>query len=96
MTYFLVELYLPRTGPGGIGGVTARARSVAERVLALGSDVRLVRSIFVPEDEICFELYAASSPDDVRQAASAADRRVGRIVEAVELDGEGLAATKSG
>jgi len=85
MTCFIVELYLPRNGSGGAGGVAARARSVAENARALGSGVRYVRSIFMPDDEICLELYEAPSADAVREAA-AAGRRLGRIVEVIEFE----------
>jgi hypothetical protein len=85
MAYFLVELYLPRNGSGDVGGVAARARSVVENARALGSGVRYVRSIFMPEDEICLELYEAPSADAVREAA-ASGRRLGRIVEAIEFE----------
>jgi hypothetical protein len=85
MAYFLVELYLPRNGSGGAGGVAARARSVVENARALGSGVRYVRSIFMPDDEICLELYEAPSAQSVREAA-AAGRRLGRIVEAIEFE----------
>jgi len=83
MAYFLVELYLPRNGPDGARGVAARARSVAANASALGGGVRYVRSLFMPEDEICLELYEAPSAEAVREAA-AAGRRLGRIVEAIE------------
>jgi hypothetical protein len=85
MAHFLVELYLPRNGSGGVRGVAARARSVTDNARALGGGVRYVRSIFMPEDELCLELYEAPSAEAVREAA-AAGRRLGRIVEAIEFE----------
>jgi hypothetical protein len=39
--------------------------------------------VFVPEDETCFYLYEAGSEEVVREAASRADLRIERIVEAI-------------
>ena len=76
MTRFLVEAYTPRSVE--IAEVEARARRLAEA----GAEVKYVRAIFVPEDELCLHLLDAASPE----AASDLVRRVGispdRIVEA--------------
>lgn len=45
--------------------------------------MRYVRSVFVPEDETCFYLYEAASPDVVREAARCAGLGVERVTEAV-------------
>ena len=38
-----------------------------------GTPVRFVRSIFVPEDDTCFFLYQAQTPEIVHEAARRAD-----------------------
>jgi Protein of unknown function (DUF4242) len=68
---FLVELYISRADAHGI-------RQAAE---AFGTTVSCVRSIFVPEDELCFLLVEAASADDVRDAARTAGLRFERISE---------------
>ena len=45
--------------------------------------MRYVRSIYVPEDEICFLLFDAASLDAVWQASRDARLDAQRIVEAV-------------
>jgi hypothetical protein len=55
-----------------------------------GTDVRFLRSIFVPEDETCFYLFEATSADTVREAAARAGLAFGRVAEAVAVaQGEG-------
>ena len=71
MAEFLAELYVSRANEGGV-------RPAAE---ALGTTVHFVRSIFVPEDEICFLLFEAASVDDVLEAARTAGLRFERISE---------------
>ncbi len=66
MAEFLVELYVSRADARGL----RRAAEAFETT---------VRSIFVPEDELCFLLVEAASADDVRDAARAAGLRFERI-----------------
>ena len=72
MTEFLVELYRSRHDVQGAADAGERARLAAESLSKAGSRVVLVRSIFVPEDETCFLLYEAASPDAVRAAMALA------------------------
>ncbi len=80
MTRFLVEAYTPATVR--IAEVEARARRAADDLAEAGTDVRFVRAIFVPEDELCMYLLDAASVE----AASVLVREAGispdRIVEA--------------
>ena len=46
-----------------------------------GIPVRLVRSVFVPEDEACFYLYEATSAEAVREAARRAALPFARFAE---------------
>jgi hypothetical protein len=83
MSEFLVEAYLPR-GAGQLGVPSAEQLfQTAEELAAKGTSVRLVRSIFVPEEETCFHLYQADSIQAVAQAAALAGLSFERITEAV-------------
>jgi Protein of unknown function (DUF4242) len=86
---FLVESYISRADPVDVDERAERARVAAEALTREGTPVRYLRSIFVPDDEICFYLYEARSADGVREAASRAALAFERITEAVgETEGE--------
>jgi len=76
---FLVELYVSRADAGAVECGAADARQAAEELSLEGTPVRCLRSIFVPEDEICFLLYEAGSAEAVREAALRARLPVERV-----------------
>jgi uncharacterized protein DUF4242 len=80
MSSFLVEVYTPAAGPGG--EVENRIRMASAELTRAGTPVRYVRSIFVPDDELCFYLFEAGSPEPVREASVRAGISAVRIVEA--------------
>ena len=85
MARYLAELYLSRDGAGDdITAVAARARA------ADGTQVRYLRSIFVPEDETWFLLYDAPSAAAVEEALARAGLRSERVLEAVTDTRAGL------
>jgi hypothetical protein len=84
MASFLVEAFTP--AQADLAEIEQRAREAARQLSLAGTAVRHVRSIYVPEDEICFHLFDAASLEAVRQASSDARLDAQRIVEAV--DGE--------
>jgi hypothetical protein len=84
MASYLVEAYTPARA--GLAEIEQRARDAATLFSQAGTAVRYVRSIYVPEDEICFHLFDAASVEAVRQASDDAQLDAQRIVEAV--DGE--------
>ena len=59
MTEFLVELYVSRHDRGAVEERAARARQAAEQVSRDGAPVRLLRTMFVPDEETCIYLYDA-------------------------------------
>lgn len=72
MGHYLVELFVPRSEAG-----------VRRVQLAAGTAVGHLRSIYVPEDEICFLLFEAACAQDVGDAARRADLQFERISEAL-------------
>jgi hypothetical protein len=70
----VVELYLSRSRACALPQTTARARSGAAQLRAEGTPVHFLRSIFLPEDEICFLFFEGASEEVVAEAA-----RRGRI-----------------
>jgi hypothetical protein len=90
MAEFLVECYVSRADQAAVADRSEGARRAAEEMTREGTDVRFLRSIFVPEDETCFYLFEATSADTVREAAARAGLAFGRVAEAVAVaQGEG-------
>jgi hypothetical protein len=75
---FLVEAYAPASSE--FINLAEQARRAAGDGAEEGL-IRHLRTILVPEDEICFHLYEAESADSVEQAIRGADMRAQRIVE---------------
>ena len=79
-----MELYVSEVDGAAVAESQARrARLAAEELAREGTPIRCQRSIFVPEDEMCFLLYEAAQVEDVEQAARRASLRVERIAEAI-------------
>ena len=83
---FLVESYMPADG-AGIGEIDGRARAAAEQLTSEGTAVRHLRSILVPEDEMCVLHYDAPSREFALEAAKRAGVISDRVVEMMEGHG---------
>jgi hypothetical protein len=83
---YLVESYLAADG-AGIEEIDLRARTAAEQLTAEGVAVRHLRSILVPEDEMCVLQYDAPSREFALEAALRAGVTSDRIVEMLEGHG---------
>ena len=81
---YLLEAYMPRTSAGGPVAAAARARAAAAAMRQEGTPIRVLRSFFMPEDELWFCLYEAHSTDDVAEASRRAELRFDRIQPAVQ------------
>jgi Protein of unknown function (DUF4242) len=93
---FLVERYLSRANASDVDSDARRARLAAAEMSGEGIDVRHVRSIFIPEDETCLDLYRAPSAAVVREAATRAGLVFERITEARESSGSQGAQKRRG
>jgi hypothetical protein len=82
MTEFLVELYVSKTNGAVVGVEWERLNRAADELTGEGRPVRLLRSIFVPEDETCFVLVEAATAETVRETARRAALPCERVVEA--------------
>lgn len=83
MTEYVVEGYLPRLAVAEFTRATQRARVAASELNGPAGTVRYLHSIFVPEDETCFHVYAASSVALVRAAVDQAGLVAIRISQAI-------------
>ena len=95
MPSYLVETYLSRSRARERAARERRARSAAEELTARRTRVRFDRSIYVPEDEICFFVFDAPSGRDAALAAERAALDPIRVVEAFSSAKEALRSTRS-
>lgn len=95
MPSYLVETYLARGRAGERAARERRARSAAEELTDGRTRVRFDRSIYVPEDEICFFVFDAPSGRDAALAAQRAELDPIRVVEAVSSREEELRGERS-
>jgi hypothetical protein len=80
---YLVETYLARGRAGEWAARERRAHSAAEEQTEGRMRVRFDRSIYVPEDEICFFVFDAPSGRDAALTAERAELDPIRVVEAI-------------
>jgi hypothetical protein len=83
MPSYLVETYLARGRAGERGARERRACTAAEELTQERTPVRFERSIYVPEDEICFFVFDAPTGRDAALAAHRAQLDPLRVVEAI-------------
>jgi hypothetical protein len=84
MATFLVEVYASQQNKAARAKLEARCRVAAEAASREGSEIRYLRSIFVPKDETCFYLFEGPSADAVRELGERAGLAPLRIVEAFD------------
>jgi len=92
---YLVETYLSRGLAGERASRERRARSAAEQLTGGDAPVRFDRSIYVPEDEICFFVFDAPSGRDAALAAQRAELDPIRVVKALSSREEELRGERS-
>jgi hypothetical protein len=88
---YLVETYLARGNARELMSREARARSAAEELTGAGTRVRFERAFHLPEDELCFFVFAAPSRRDAALAAERAELAPIRVVEAIPIGEENQA-----
>lgn len=81
MRNFLVELQLPSAGAASLAVAGERARAAVEELASEGVAVRWIRSVYVAEDDACFLVFEAPSPEAVGEASRRAALEYQRIVE---------------
>ncbi len=83
MPSYLVETFRARGAAGERQTRERRARSAAEAMTREGTRVGFEGSIHVPEDEICFFTFEASSSREAALVAQLARLEPLRVVEAI-------------
>jgi hypothetical protein len=83
VAHFLLERYVPRADGGAFLRGEERARVAVAELTQIGTAIRLLHSVFVPEDEMSYYLYEADSVETVREAARRAALPYERIATAI-------------
>lgn len=84
---FLVEAYAPSSTE--LDRISEQAR-LAVSAASTPQSVRHLRSILVPEDELCFHLFEAESADRLAAAIDSAAMTAPRIVEVTLVSANGV------
>jgi hypothetical protein len=81
---YMVEAYMPCSQVREAHAAARRVTAAAVDLSRDGTDVRHVRTTFLPDDETCFHLVEAPSTDAVKELSCRARLGRTRIVRAVE------------
>ena len=85
MPNYLMESYLPRSRSRELRAVVDRLRRATDSLTAEGTQVRHLRSTFVPGDELCLHLLEADSIAIVGEAGRRAAIEPARVVRALPV-----------
>lgn len=85
MTVYMVERDLKGISMEDLAGAQKAAISKAEEMTEGGTDVKYIRSTFVPEDGRCMCLFEAGSETEVRRLIDEAGLPYDRVGEALDL-----------
>jgi uncharacterized protein DUF4242 len=77
--YYTIELVRPAGGWGRLPQLATDAREASRQMTSEGTPIRFLRSVFVPEDDVCFFLYQAPTPETVHAAAAKAGLNARRV-----------------
>ena len=78
---------MSRTGTGELDAAAARLRAAIAEMPESAGRVRYLRSMFVPDDEICFHVIEAPSQEVALDAARRAGLTPDRVVKAEAATG---------
>ena len=82
MPLFVVERYLPALTPDGVRAQARRDRAA--------NGIRHLRTTYLRDDELCFSLFEAASPEAVRRANDELGLPYERITEAIDVAPEAI------
>ena len=85
LTTFLVERYLPATSAADLADSVMRLALICADLPEDGPAVTYLHSVYLPSEDACFCLFAATSSSAVLAVNTAADFRLDRITEGVPM-----------
>jgi hypothetical protein len=78
VTHYLVEFYLPRAAADNLAAIAGDAGAAVER-----SGLRLLQTIYLPEDEVCFHHFDRASELALVDSLTAGAVPFDRVIRAV-------------
>ena len=81
MPNYLLELYLPHDRAVDPGALARGAQRAAEQ----GAGVRFLRSIVLPDEELCFHVFDAATAASVEEIGSHLGMPFERVVKVLEV-----------
>ena len=85
MPVYMVERNLPGIKMEQLAAAQKRAIEVGRELTAAGTQVKYIRTTFVPEENKCMCLFEAPNAQNVKTANEQAQIPFTRIVEAMDL-----------
>lgn len=85
MAVYMVERELPGITMEQLAAAQQAAIQTGQRMTGEGTNVRYLRSTFVPGEQRCMCLFEAESPEQVKQLNDSAGIPYTRVVEAFDL-----------
>ena len=83
---YLVECYWPGVTESRVIVIARRAQEAAEKLSEQGSEIIYRSAFLVPDDEVAFCLFDASSPGAVEEACRRAELPFDRILPVTPID----------
>lgn len=90
MPQFMVERHLPGITPDQLTAAGVRAKTCCDEMSDEGTEIRWIRSFFLPRSEQTFCVFQASSRDQVVEANRRAQIPFEEIHEAMEMTPDGV------
>ena len=82
MAEFVIEVYVPRPQQRAVAREAERLRELAEQLSTDRTEVRYLRSLYIPEDETCFFVFEADSAITVERLAARSGLAGPRVAQA--------------
>ncbi len=82
---YLVEWYRREVTAGPLDETVAELEASTEAMCAEGSSVRLLVALTARTDQVLYSVFAASSPETVREACERAGIPVERLTAGIEI-----------
>ena len=82
---FLVETYWAESNDVAVRAGVARVTAAARELRADGRSIAFLGSLLVPDDELCFWRFAATSVVEVAEVSRQAGLDVHRIARSIEI-----------